>query len=260
MTANQTVYGHEVVQAMELVRRFAQQCHPKTDAALLAGSRARGTARPNSDYDIVLLFSSLPAGAWREVVTFEGQTLEVFGHDLGTFSYFCRELDRPSGKPVLPALVAEGISVLPSSLTLEHARTIAEEIIAIGPPPLTEAGIRHRRYVITDLAMAIHSGAHRHELLATGATLYIELADFALRANGHWGATGKALPRALAAVSPTLAGQFEDAFVALNTITDIRPANTLVDDVLRPFGGRLREGYHQAAPSDWTDDAAQHRR
>lgn len=260
MTANQRAYSHKILQAMELVRRFTQQFHPEADAALLAGSRSRGTARPNSDYDVVLLFPSLPAGAWREVVMFEGQTLEVFGHDLATFSYFCRELDRPSGKPVLPTLVADGISVLPSSPTLERALAIAQETIVMGPLPLHEADIRHRRYVITDLTMALHPDAHRHELLATGATLYIELADFALRSHGYWGATGKALPRALAAISPTIPAQFEDAFEALFTITNTQPVKTLVDDVLRPFGGRLREGYRQGAPLEWTDDDTRHRR
>ncbi|MDP9813709.1 hypothetical protein J2W42_006584 [Rhizobium tibeticum] len=49
-----------------------------------------------------------------------------------------------------------------------------------------DLAIRHRRYVITDLAMALKPEAPSHERLATGVSLYTELADFALRARGHW--------------------------------------------------------------------------
>ncbi len=254
MTVKQIGYGDDVVRAMELVRKFVQVCHPGAEAAVLAGSRSRGTARQNSDFDVFLLFPSLPAGAWREVLIFEDETLEVFGHDLGTFSYFCRQLDRPSGKPVLPSLLAQGISLLPESPLLEHARSIANEVIATGPIPLDEDRIRHRRYLITDLVMALNPRVLRHEAIAAGAALYTELADFALRANGHWGASGKALPRALAAVSTHLDRQFEDAFHALFAYANPGPVETLVDDVLRPFGGRLRAGFRQGAPSEWTDE------
>jgi hypothetical protein len=40
---------------------------------------------------------------------------ETFAHDRGTLGYFCREVDRPSGLPVLPTMIAEGIPVLSRS-------------------------------------------------------------------------------------------------------------------------------------------------
>lgn len=253
MGEGRSEYCAEVVNAIERIRRFAQQFHANAEAALLAGSRSRGTARANSDYDVVLFFPSLPTGAWREVVAFEGQVLEVFCHSLNTFSYFCREIDRPSGKPVLPALVTEGLSVLPPTPTLERARVIAKAVIDAGPLPLTNLEIDRRRHVISDLALALDATTSGHERLATGATLYIELADFALRANGQWSAAGKALPRALAAMSDGLALQFERSFQTLFAGLESRQVNDLIDDVLQDFGGRLREGYRQRAPIDWRD-------
>ena len=67
--------------AVHLVGRFVASRHPTAIAAILAGSRARAVASSVSDYDIVLLFESLPNGAWREMVEFEGQHVEVFAHD-----------------------------------------------------------------------------------------------------------------------------------------------------------------------------------
>jgi hypothetical protein len=243
--------------ALELVRRFVAQRHPTAEAALLAGSRARGSATAASDYDVVLLFASLPDGAWREMVLFEGNHIEAFAQDLGTFGYFCREIDRPSGRPVLTAMVAEGIAVLgEDSVRLQAAREIATETLRLGPPPLDAETIRGRRYGITDFAAKLRDDSPRNVVLAAGATLYVELADFALRSEGHWSVNGKAIPRALAAIGPGLAEQFETAFSNLFASNDVAPVQALVDAVLQPHGGRLREGYRQTAPANWTDTPA----
>jgi hypothetical protein len=246
-----------VESSLQLVRRFATQCHPAAEAALLAGSRARRSGTADSDHDVVLLFASLPNGAWREMVLFEGHHIEAFAQDLGTLAYFCRELDRPSGRPVLTVMIAEGIAALSKNpALLEAARKIANETLRLGPPPLDAPAIRHRCYAITDLATKLRPDGPKNILLAAGATLFCELADFALRANGHWSATGKAVPRALAMVRPGLAEQFETAFADLFANGRTAPVQALVDAVLQPHGGRVREGYRQTAPAAWTDTPA----
>jgi hypothetical protein len=257
MTAG-TDHGDAAVESsLQLVRRFVTQCHPTAEAALLAGSRARRSGAASSDHDVVLLFASLPNGAWREMVLFEGHHIEAFAQDLGTLAYFCRELDRPSGRPVLPVMIAEGIAALSRNSTLlEAARKIANETLRLGPPPLDAPAIRHRCYAITDLATKLRPDGPKNVLLAAGAALYCELADFALRANGHWSATGKAVPHALAMVRSGLAEQFETAFADLFANGQVTPVQALVDAVLQPHGGRLREGYRQTAPAAWTDTPA----
>lgn len=247
-------HGSALTDAVGLVRRFAATHYPDAEAALLAGSQARGEGTAGSDYDVVLLFGSLSDGAWREMVFFEGQHVEVFAHDVGTLAYFCREMDRPSGVPALPAMIAEGISALSRpSLLLDDARGIACEALRFGPIPLDTDALRHRRYAITDLAVALQSGRDRGVLTAAGAALYAALADFALRAAGHWSGVGKALPRALATTDPRLAERFEAAFTALFAVSDVGPVQALVDAVLSPYGGRLREGYRRETPAAWRD-------
>jgi predicted nucleotidyltransferase len=51
--------------ALSTVSRFVASRYPTADSAILAGSRARGEESSGSDYDVVLLFESLPSGAWR---------------------------------------------------------------------------------------------------------------------------------------------------------------------------------------------------
>ncbi|NEJ31745.1 nucleotidyltransferase domain-containing protein [Rhizobium leguminosarum] len=246
--------GEAVEISLKMVRRFVNHYHSTASAVVLAGSRSRESGSCHSDYDVILLFSSLPEGAWREMVAFEGCHIELFAHDLGTLAYFCREVDRPSGKPVLPTMVAEGISVMSDDpVLLRAAQKIAKETLRLGPPALDAAALLTRRYAITDLAAALRSDTERNVLLAVGSALYGALGDFALRAEGHWGASGKALPRALARAKPLLSEQFEKAFDELFARSCVVAVQTLVDTTLQPYGGRLREGYRQAAPATWTD-------
>jgi hypothetical protein len=240
--------------AVHLVGRFVALRHPTAIAAILAGSRARAVASSASDYDVVLLFESLPNGAWREMTMFEGQHVEVFAHDLGTLAYFCRTVDRPSGIPALPAMIAEGVVVLArSEAALAAAQALATRTLASGPPPLDANAIRARRFVISELASSLQPGRDRHVLLAAGTALYAALADFALRGANRWSASGKAIPGALKGLDPDLASRFEVAFTALFATNDVVCVHGLVDAVLAPYGGRLREGFVQSAPAEWRD-------
>jgi hypothetical protein len=207
-----------------------------------------------SDYDIVLLFESLQNGAWREMVEFEVHHIEVFAHDLATLAYFCHAVDRPSGTPALPVMVAEGVVVLSqSSPALTAAREIAAETLRLGPPSLDTTTMRTRRFAISELAVSLRPDRDKHVLLAAGASLYTSLADFALRAAGRWSASGKALPRALTSMDSALATRFETAFTTLFAMGDVAPVQSLVDTVLAPHGGRLRGGYLMRAPAEWRE-------
>jgi predicted nucleotidyltransferase len=64
----------------DLVRRFRRQVeqHVRVDRLLLFGSRARGTARPTSDYDFIVVSSDFEGVSplWR------GHGLNVYWNDL----------------------------------------------------------------------------------------------------------------------------------------------------------------------------------
>jgi hypothetical protein len=178
--------------AVHLISRFVVARHPTAITAILAGSRARGAASFASDYDVILLFDTLPNGAWREMTMFEGQHVEVFAHDLGTLAYFCRAVDRPSGIPTLPAMIAEGVVVLArSESALKAAQALATKTLASWPPPLDTNAIRARRFAISELASSLQPDRDRHVLLAAGTALYAALADFALTWGKPMGRFGK---------------------------------------------------------------------
>jgi predicted nucleotidyltransferase len=248
-----------IAEALQLVGRFASTHYPNAAAALLAGSAARGVATLSSDYDVILLFDSLPEGAWREMVDFEGHDFEVFAHDLATLSYFFREIEKTSGLPVLARMVAEGLLIEPASPALVvAAKQIALDTLESGAPPLNQTTIELRRYAITDLAQALSTPHNEASVIAIGTSLYTALADFFLRATGQWSATGKATPSTLSAADPKIADpkindHFTMAFLSLFKTGDATLVQALVDDILTPHGGRMRAGFKQLAPTSWRD-------
>jgi hypothetical protein len=238
--------------ASELVRRFAIGYQPAPAVVLLAGSRARGISRFNSDYDVVFLYPDLPAGAWREMASYEGADLEIFAHDLRSLKYFFREIELPSGEASLACMVDEGVTVLGAGDKMEsHAKKLARDLLAAGPLPLDDAALSHRRYAITDLAETLKSTDSRSKKLSTGSALYPILGSFALLANGRWTASGKALPAALRSFSHDLETEFTRAFDQFYSNGRDDLIQNLVDETLKPFGGRLRAGFRQKAPPSW---------
>ncbi|HYD38669.1 MAG TPA: nucleotidyltransferase domain-containing protein, partial [Allosphingosinicella sp.] len=147
-----------VAEAIAFARRFVAERYPAAEAALLAGSRARGEGRPGSDYDVFLLFHALPEGAWREKTWFEGKAFELFGHDPGTLSYFCRTMVARAGVPSVAEMVADGIALVgEGGAALASAREMARRTLAAGPPPFDQALKHSRLSALTELRETLAS-------------------------------------------------------------------------------------------------------
>ena len=240
--------------ALALARRFVAAHHPEAEAALLAGSRARGEGGPRSDYDLFLLFRRLPEGAWRGRSAFEGKAFEIFAHDPGTLAYFCRAVVGGSGVPSVPEMVADGIAFRgEGGAALAQARALARRTLANGPPPLDPATRRHRLSALTELAGALADCPPGPALTAIGGALYPMLADFALRSAGAWSASVKRLPAALEALDPKLAERFAAAFAALFRDGDPALVVALVEALLAPHHPPPRDGFRIASPPTWRD-------
>ncbi len=223
---------------------------PDAELAFLAGSVVRGEATATSDLDLVVVHAQIEQ-AFRITFSDHGWPIEAFVHDPGTLRYFMEEVDRPRGVPSLPAMVAEGIPLPSPSALSDRLQRQAADILGAGPPPLADEELASRRYALTDLADDLVEPRSAAEARATGVRMYAGFADFILRARGEWSATGKSVPGRLRTVDAELAKRFDDAFAALFGENDSDPVITLLESVLAPYGGRLREGYEVRAPAQW---------
>jgi predicted nucleotidyltransferase len=216
----------------------------------VAGSIVRGEGTAYSDLDLVVMYPRLACAA-RESFTRDGYPVEAFLHDRETLEYFFDEVDRPSGVPALPQMVVEGIEIPAPSDVSRALKQRAAALIAAGPPPLDTEAEQRRRYVVTDLLDDIRGARSHEELVAAGARLYDELADYHLRRLRQWSGKGKAIPPAMRRLDAELCARYCRSFDDLFRLDDARGVIELTEELLQPAGGLLFDGYRSDAPAGW---------
>ncbi|HZF39458.1 MAG TPA: nucleotidyltransferase domain-containing protein [Blastocatellia bacterium] len=234
---------------IKITKQILDDRYPGADVIFLTGSLLRGEGTPYSDLDLVVIFEQLPH-AWRESFNFQGYPVEAFVHDPETFNYFISELGRPSGLAAMAHMVAEGVEVPCPSEISRSVKRIAADLIAAGPPKLSDEDERKLRYTITNLIDDIRQPRSREELVASGAELYGALANYYFRANGLWSAVNKSIPRRLGKTDPELYSRFREGFEELFAGGHSDKVITLAEEILKQRGGFLFDGYkHEASPA-----------
>ena len=233
---------------VEIAGIIRAQRYPEAMTMFLAGSLVREEGTPYSDLDLVVVFNRLPA-AYRESFHFQGYPVEAFVHDPETLNYFFMEVDRPSGIPSLMQMVVEGVEVPDTTSPALRLKQLAESVLAMGPPALTEQERDARRYNITNLIDDLRAARTTAELCGTGAELFEALADYHLRARGCWSGRNKSIPRALHRADPELCARYSVSFDQLFTRSDVGAVIALTEDLLRPDGGFLFDGFRSDAPA-----------
>lgn len=211
----------------------------------LGGSVMRGEATPASDLDLVVVYERLP-NAYREAFVSGGWPVEAFVHDAETLEEFF-EMDRQRGLPALMSMVWEGLEVPKASEFSARLKGCARELLEAGPPPWDEEELTLRRYRLTDWADDLRFPRSAAELVATGAWLYQDAAEFYFRTRGQWSAHSKTIPRRLREADANFAERFLRAFDALFAEKRPDPAVALVAELLEPCGGFLFEGFRKEA-------------
>jgi hypothetical protein len=238
------------VNVFDAARVICSQRYPDAAVAFAAGSLMRGEGTPYSDLDLVVVYSALPA-AYRESFRFQGLPVEVFVHDPETLEYCFVEMDVASGIPALPHMVMEGQEVLRATDLSRQLKARAAALIDAGPPPLDAEGERRRRYMLSALLDDLRGWQSTEELMACGARLFEELADYHLRARGCWSARGKSIPAVLRRADAALCTRYCGAFESLFRESQISPVVRLAEELLEPHGGLLFEGYRSDTPKGW---------
>jgi predicted nucleotidyltransferase len=224
--------------------------YPDASVVLAAGSLVRGEGTAYSDLDLVVVYAKV-ARAYRESFRFDGYPVEAFVHDSETLEYFFFEVDRPSGVPVLPQMVVEGVEVPAPNDVSRAAKQQAASLIAAGPPALDAEGEQRMRYFVSDLIDDLRAPRSQDELIGTGSQLYEQLADYHLRRQGLWSAKGKAIPRVLRQADPELCLKYSQSFNNLFKLGDATGVIELAEELLEAAGGPLFEGYRSDAPPTW---------
>ncbi|MGK5077057.1 nucleotidyltransferase domain-containing protein [Janthinobacterium sp. HLX7-2] len=245
-----TIHTYAAIRAIAV--RLVQERYPTAVAAIIGGSFASGRQTASSDIDLLLLFDHIDC-AWRSTIVAEGRTVELFAHDLATFTYFCREIDAPGGTAPLARMLLEGENIVAPTPAYAQLLALAQAIDAAGPPVLALEALQRRRYAITTLLEDLVDSRQPGEALAVACQLYAMLSDLHLRAAGQWSGGGKHLFRRLQAFDAAIAVQLDGALrlVASDLAAGQLAFEQVAAAVLEPVGGPLLEGYCLRAPAHW---------
>ena len=231
---------HARLSAFEAAQKFVEERFPDCDAALLAGSVTRGEATVTSDLDIVIFDKDIPS-PYRESIIAYGWPIEVFVHNLQSYKLFF-ESDVKRARPSLPRMVAEG-TVIKKRDFLSELIDEAKRIIELGPEVWTKKEIEFKRYFITDtLDDFIGSNNEAEELFIAG-TLAEQLQEFVLRTNKRWVGKSKWVVRELNHYDPVFSEKFVEAFSQYYRTGNKKMVVEMAELVLKPYGGRLFEGF-----------------
>jgi len=234
----------------QITREIFEQRYADASVIFLAGSIIRGEGTPFSDLDLVVIFDKLPA-AYRESFLFQGFPVEAFVHDPETLNYFLYEIDRPSGIPSLAHMILEGVEIPGPNELSRSLKQLAQSVMELLPPELSDEDVRKLRYEITNLVDDIRQPRSQEELTATGAELYEAVANYYLRTNNLWSAKGKSNPRVLRQANADLCFRYTAAFDELFARGHPEKVIALADEILGPHGGFLFDGHRLDAPASF---------
>ncbi|ASN06960.1 nucleotidyltransferase domain-containing protein [Virgibacillus necropolis] len=225
---------------VEAAEQFVDRFFPKSLGAVLGGSVVRGEETSTSDLDIVVIDNTIKY-AYRESLIEFGWPIEVFVHTMTSYKKFF-EIDYKRARPSLQRMISEGV-ILKDTGVIELIKKEANEILDKGPEKWTEEIIRQKRYFITDALDDFIGSTNRSEQIFIVNYLAEAVHEFTLRTNGHWIGSSKWIVRALRQYDENVAEEFVEAFDAFYKNNEKEKIIKLVHTTLKPFGGRLFEGF-----------------
>ncbi|WP_017187751.1 nucleotidyltransferase domain-containing protein [Alkalibacillus haloalkaliphilus] len=225
---------------MIAAQKFVEEHFQGCEGALLAGSVARGEATATSDLDLVIFDRHLESSYRESLIKFDWN-IEVFAHNLQSYkTYF--ESDCKRARPSLPRMVVEG-AVLKDNGVISGIKSEAKSLLNKGPESWSEETIELKRYFITDVLDDLIGCQDRAGGIFITNELANLLSEFVLRTNNQWIGNSKWVIRSLRQFDHELAERFVFALDQYYKSENIEPLIQLTDDILKPYGGRLFEGF-----------------
>jgi predicted acetyltransferase/predicted nucleotidyltransferase len=228
------------LQPVDAANKFIDLNFPNSQGAILAGSVVRGESTETSDLDIVVFDDQLQSSYRESLVEFDWP-IEVFAYNLSSYKkYFKSDYER--ARPSLIRMISEGLIIKDNGI-IETIKKEANHILEKGPEEWSEQMIRTKRYFITDALDDFIGCNNRDEEIFIASTLTESTHEFVLRTKGQWIGTSKWMVRALKHYDKNFAKEFVNVFDIFYKTGQKDLVIQLVDNVLKPYGGRLFKGY-----------------
>jgi predicted nucleotidyltransferase len=212
---------------------------PQVEAVFLGGSLALGQSSPRSDLDLVVIKSEAVEVMERYVRYVEDVQVQVIAGPPRQFDIWL-ETDRPSGTVIRQ--LANGRLLLDRDGLGARYRSLAQDTIAAGLEPMSRPQIRSRRFLLTelldDVADCTGDPLRARWLMDTGLALIVETAFLW---HQQWTPKRKNALAEIEILDPGLGTLCRDFLAATDPSSEWSAFEQLVEHVLAPLGGELRE-------------------
>lgn len=231
------------------IQKLIQERYSNAKAIFWAGSVSQNQGTSASDLDLVIVYESIPA-AYREAFIYDDWPIDAFIHDIDTLRYFFEESRTGNGISGLSYMILNGREVTNSSTFSENVKTLAQEVLNVGPATWEQEQIDKERFFMTDVLDDIKNPVGRDEQIASAAWLLEALGQFYFRSQNKWCASGKSIIRYLKNDNPDLAEEFTKAFKSFFETGSSVLLELLVKKILEPYGGLFWNGFRSDAPKE----------
>ena len=225
---------------VSVATRLIEERFSDAACAFVAGSIVTGQGTPSSDIDLIVFYNDETSISFRESVFHEGWPVEIFVHNLKSQEHFMNE-DLENAQCSTLTMVLSGI-VIGDQKIAQTRKDKAALLMQQGPNPWTTTKIDNKRYFLSDLFDDLRHPKDPDYIPAILAELFLRLGDFYLRAQNKWSGDGKQLIKILKKDNAEFTQRYLHAFEMARQ-KDVQPLETLMTEILAPYGGFLFEGF-----------------
>lgn len=219
---------------------FVDRRFPSAQIAVVGGSTARGARTDTSDIDLLLIGPDdmFDAGESSLAATyaFAGEVVEVFAYTPDAYEDWAKG-SIAQFRPTIVDMLVSGAAIRDDG-SLASLRNKWRRVLAAGAEPSPEL-LAMKRYIVTDVLDDLQDATDPLETRVLAHTLFREVAELALLANGRWIGTGKYLPRRLREWNEDRAAALTDPYLADDRAKLLVAAARELDAA----GGRLQVGH-----------------
>jgi hypothetical protein len=235
-------------EALTNALEIKKERYSDAEFCIAAGSIITGNGAAYSDLDLIVIHQKLET-AYRESFLYNAMPVEAFVHDYETIQAFIDGEYKDADSTTLH-MITTGIIIPEGNASALKLRSYADRLIKKGPEAINAAKHESLRYSITDLIDDLRGKRPQEEYRAILYKLYPMIGELALRYNRIFESSGKHLVRKLKQYLPELFNDLETIMLSSHTEDLKKEHIEKLEELMKPLGGLLFDGYRQNAPTD----------
>lgn len=223
------------------VAEIASARYPGHAFVLLHGSSLHGTARADSDIDLIVVYTKDTA-PYRQSFIEDGKIFDAFVYDAESLHYLLHA-GRQNQQTVILDIVCASVTLPYETRASDYLRRSAQRLRLVPTSAPPQCGFLPFRVAMTNLLRDLRATTQPQEVTALAIELFMSVSNHMLRIRGIGGHARKHWRRALEAADPDVLHDLESAFELAVRTNDTTALAIVGERALAQHGGQLVSDY-----------------